>query len=176
MVPLVLSLVSSDAELEERTRFIHERWQQPAIAEEYIEGRELYAGILGNKRLTVLPIRECLFDPDVKEGPQMATYHVKYNAEYRKRWNITFGFAELAEPIVKNISHICKRVYRILNMRDYGRVDLRLTHDNKVVVLEANPNPDLAYGDEVAEAADRSGLSYENLIDSILRLALRRYE
>ena len=170
------SLVYDDSELAERVRFMHQRWEQPAIAEEFIKGRELYVSILGNKRLTVLPIRECLFDFDNKEGPQLATYRVKWNAEYRKKWNIKFGFAELDPAIVKNISHICKRIYRILHIRDYGRIDLRLMDDNKVVVLEANPNPDLAYGEEVAEAAEKSGLSYEQFIDQILDHALRRYK
>jgi len=170
------SLVSDDTELEERVRFMHERWEQPAIAEEYIKGRELYVSILGNKRLVVLPIRECLFDFENKEGPQLATYRVKWNAEYRKKWNIKFGHAELDPAVVKNISHICKRVYRIMHIRDYGRIDLRLTHDNKVVILEANPNPDLAYGEEVAEAAEKSGLSYEQFIDHILDHTLRRYK
>jgi len=169
------SAVGNDAELQERVRFMHERWKQPAIAEEYIEGRELYVSLLGNKRLTVLPIRECLFEFEGKEGPQMATYRVKWDEEYRKKWNIKFSFAELDEALVKNIGHTCKRVYRVLHIRDYGRIDLRLTHDNKVVILEANPNPDLAYGEEIAESADKSGMAYEELIDQILHLALRRY-
>lgn len=169
------SLVSDDMELQQRVRFMHERWEQPAIAEEYIKGRELYVSILGNKRLAVLPIRECLFDFSGKEGPQLATYRVKWNAEYRKKWNIKFGYAELEPAIVKNISHICKRVYRILHIQDYGRIDLRLTSENKVVILEANPNPDVAYGEEVAEAAEKSGMSYEKFIDHILEYALRRY-
>lgn len=170
------SLVNNSAELQERARFMHERWQQPAIAEEYIEGRELYVSILGNKRLNVLPPRECSFDSDGGAGPQLATYRVKWNEEYRKKWNIRFGFAELDQTTLKNIGHVCKKVYRVLQLRDYGRIDLRLTHDNKVVILEANPNPDLAFGEEVAEAADHSGLAYEELIDRILHLALRRYE
>ncbi len=170
------SLVNNVAELQERTRYMHERWEQAAIAEEYIEGRELYVSILGNKRLTVLPPRECSFDSDGGAGPQLATYRVKWNEQYRKKWNIKFGFAELDQKTMKNIGHVCKKVYRVLQLRDYGRIDLRLTHDNKVVILEANPNPDLAYGEEVAEAAEYSGLAYEELIDRILHLALRRYE
>lgn len=170
------SLVANESELAERVRYMHERWQQPAIAEEYIEGRELYQAILGNKRLTVLPLRECSFNADSGEGPQLATYRVKWNAEYRKKWNIQFGFAELDPATARNVGRACKRVYRILQMRDYGRIDLRLTHDNRVMVLEANPNPDLAYGEEVAEAAERSGLAYEEFIDRILHLALSRYK
>jgi D-alanine-D-alanine ligase len=169
------SLVGSEAELKERVEFVHERWEQPAIAEEYIEGRELYVGILGNKRLSVLPIRELLFDFDGDQGPQLATYRVKWNPEYREKWNIKFGFAKLAPAVVDNIGRVCRRVYHILQIRDYGRIDLRLTPDNKVVILEANANPDIAYGEEVAEAAEKAGVPYVKLIDRILNLALRRY-
>ena len=170
------SLVNDDTELTERVRYMHQRWEQPAIAEEYIKGRELYVGILGNKKLTVLPIRECIFESAGKDGPQLATYRVKWNAEYRKKWNITFGYADLDSAIVEKISHICKKVYHVLHIQDYGRIDLRLTDDNNVVILEANPNPDLAYGEEVAEAAEKSGLPYEQFIDCILAHALRRYK
>ncbi|MBL7185883.1 MAG: hypothetical protein ISS70_06135 [Phycisphaerae bacterium] len=170
------SLVSNDVELEQRVNFIHERWEQPAIAEEYIEGLELYQSIMGNKRLAVLPLRECSFDSNGSNGPQLATYRVKWNEEYRKKWNVKFSFAELDPTTANKIGHICKRVYRILQLRDYGRIDLRLTPENEVVILEANPNPDLAYGEEVAEAAEKTGLVYDELIDRILHLALRRYK
>ncbi len=170
------SLVSNVTELQERVRYMHERWKQPAIAEEYIEGRELYVSLLGNKKLTVLPPREFFFDSDSGAGPQLATYRVKWNEQYREKWNIRFGFAELDQTTMKNIGHVCKKVFRVLQLRDYGRIDLRLTNDNKVVILEANPNPDLAFGEEVAEAADKSGLAYEQLIDRIIHIVLRRYK
>lgn len=170
------SLVNNVTELQERVRYMHERWKQPAIAEEFIDGRELYVSILGNRQLTVLPPRECFFDSDSGAGPQLATYRVKWNEQYREKWNIRFGFAELDQTTMKNIGHVCKKVFRVLQLRDYGRIDLRLTNDNKVVILEANPNPDLAYGEEVAESADRGGLDYEELIDRIIHIALRRYK
>jgi len=170
------SLVNNESALLERVKFVHEGWNQPVIAEEYIEGRELYVGVIGNKRLTVLPIRECIFDFDGPEGPQLATYRVKWNREYQQKWGIKFGFAEFDTSIVKNIERICKRVYRILQMRDYGRIDLRITPENKLVILEANPNADIAYGEEVAEAAEKAGIKYEELIDRIILSALRRYQ
>ncbi len=170
------SLVNNESALLERVKFVHEGWQQPVIVEEYIEGRELYVGVIGNKRLTVLPIRECMFDSDSQDGPQLATYRVKWNRKYREKWNIRFDFAELETPIIKNVERICKRVYRLLRMRDYGRIDLRLTPENKLVILETNPNADIAYGEEVAEAAQKAGISYEKLIDRIIHLALRRYQ
>lgn len=171
-----VSLVYNETSLQERAQFIHERWEQPAIAEEYIEGRELYVAILGNKRLVVFPIRECFFEHNGNKNPVLLTYRVKWNEEYRKKWNINFGFAELEPVILNNINRVCKKVYRILQMRDYGRIDLRLTADNKIVILEANPNPDIAFGEEVADAAEKAGISYEQLIDRILHLAFRRYE
>jgi len=169
------SLAANEVALAERVRFVHEGWQQAVIAEEYIEGRELYAGVLGNKKLVVLPIRECFFNSEEAGGPQMATYRVKFNEEYREKWNITFGFAELDPTIARNVERVCKKVYRVLQIRDYGRIDLRLTPDNRLIVLEANPNPDVAYGEELAEAAEKSGMLYDQLIARILHLALHRY-
>ena len=168
------SLVVNEDALAERVRFVHEGWEQAAIAEEYVEGRELYVGVLGNQKLLVLPIRECFFNSEGNKGPQMATYRVKFNAEYRKKWNITFGFAELEPATVKAVERICKKAYHVLQIRDYGRIDLRLTPENKLIVLEANPNPDIAYGEELADAAAKSGISYQDLIARVLHLAQQR--
>jgi D-alanine-D-alanine ligase len=169
------SLVSDAAALRERAAFVRERWHQPVIAEEYIEGRELYVGVLGNKRLTVLPPRECFFNAEAGEGPVMLTYRCKWNNEYREKWKITFGGAEVDPLVLRNIERVCRRTYRVLQLQDYGRIDLRLAPDGRIVVLEANPNPDIAYGEEVAEAAEKIGMNYESLIDRIVRSALARY-
>jgi D-alanine-D-alanine ligase len=169
------SLVKDFNALKERVEFVHQRWSQAAIAEEYIDGRELYVSIIGNSKLEVFPIRECFFSSQTGDGPLMATYRVKWNKQYREKWNIEFGFAELEKKVVTDIERICKRAYRILNLRDYGRIDLKLTSDNRIVILEANPNPDIAYGEEVAESAEKIGISYGELIERILHLALLRY-
>ncbi|MCP4257626.1 MAG: ATP-grasp domain-containing protein [Planctomycetes bacterium] len=169
------SIVWKEDALKERVKFVHERWEQAAIAEEYIEGQELYVSILGNKRLCVLPIRECCFNIEDNKGPCLATYRVKWNVEYRKKWNIKFGFAKLEVPLIKKIERICKKVYKVLQLRDYGRIDFRLTSENKIFILEANSNPDLAYGEDVADSAEKCGISYENLIKRIVNTALRRY-
>lgn len=170
------SLVYDAETLHSRAAFIHERWNQPAIAEEYIDGRELYVSILGNKRLTVLPPRECFFNAEGNEGPVMLTYRCKWDDQYRRKWQIEFGFADLEPAMLERIERVCKRAYRALHLLDYGRIDLRLTPENQLVILEANPNPDIAYGEEVAEAADRVGIDYESLIDKVVHLALKRYE
>ena len=169
------SLVANENELEKRVDFIRSKWQQPVIAEEYVGGRELYVGILGNKRLSVLSIRECIFNSEADTGPCLATYRVKFNEAYRKKWGIEFGFADLETLTLKHIERVCKKVYRVLQIQDYGRIDLRLTQQNQVFVLEANANPDLAYGEEIAESAQKAGISYVNFIDRILKAALRRY-
>jgi len=159
--------------LRERAAFVHEHWSQDAIAEEYIPGRELYVSVLGNQRLTVLPIRECVFHVE-GDRPFLATYHVKWNEDYQQRWGIEFGFADLDPETTRRIGQVCKKVYRVLQIRDYGRIDLRLTPEGRLVILEANPNPGLAYGEEVAESAERAGISYTDLIDRIVRMALKR--
>lgn len=170
------SLVNNETALLERVKFVHEGWDQPVIAEEYIAGRELYVGVIGNKHLTVLPIRECFFDSDGTEGPRLTTYRVKWNAEYRNKWGIKFGFAKLDDAVIKNIERTCKKVYRLLQLHDYARIDIRLTPENKFVFLEVNPNADIANGDEIAEAAEKAGIKYEKLIDHIVHLAMSRYQ
>lgn len=167
------SLVTTPQALEERIQFVHSRFAQPVVAEEYIEGREFYVAILGNQQLTILPTRECVFP--VQEGPSLLTYRLKWNKKYQQKRNIEFTFAQIEPKIQKKIDRICKKVYRILHLQDYGRIDLRLTPENKVVILEVNPNPDVAYGEEVAEAAEKAGLPYEQFINRIIRLALKRY-
>ncbi|MFA5554809.1 MAG: hypothetical protein WCZ89_10020 [Phycisphaerae bacterium] len=171
------SLVKNEDELKERVEFVMSRWNQPVIAEQFIDGRELYVGIMGNSRLKVLPVRECFFNHAVEgKGPYMATYRVKYNKKYREKWNIEFGFADLEASIRKKVENACKKTYRILQIQDYGRIDMRLTENNEVFIIEANANPDIAYGEEIAESAHQAGLTYEKFIDRIIQLALARYK
>ena len=169
------SLVTDPAALLERARFVHERWKQPAIAEEYIEGRELYVSVIGNRRLTVLPPRELFFKAPNGDGPVLATYRVKWDEQYQAKWQIHFGNAKLDEATLTRVARVCRKVYRVLQLHDFGRVDLRLTPDGHIVILEVNPNPDIAFGDEVAEAAERAGIRYSALIALLLRHARRRY-
>ncbi len=170
-----LSIVDNEDKLKERAQFVHDKWEQAALAEEYIEGREFYVSIIGNKKLTVLPIRECHFNDEGNKGPCLATYKVKWDKQYREKWNIEFGFAEIEASLAKSIERACKKAYRVLHLRDYGRIDIRLRPDNKIFFLEANCNPDLAYGEEVAESAEKMGICYEDFIKRILNTALRRY-
>jgi D-alanine-D-alanine ligase len=167
------SVVEDDAKLEERVRFIHESIGTPAMVEEYVEGRELYVGVVGNERLQVLPIWELDFSGLPEEARPIATERLKWSMSYQKKHGITTGLAkELAEPLARRIGELCKRVYRSLMLSGYARIDLRLAEDGRVVVLEANPNPQLAYGEDFAEAAEKAGVHYGPLLERIMALGL----
>ena len=169
------SLVQDEAALIERVRMIHEQRKQPAICEAFIEGREIYVGIVGNARLRAFPPREVVFGRTDEGGPGIATAKVKWDAAYRKKWDIRYIHAQLEPDLERRIIRLCKRIYRYMHMRDYGRIDLRITTDNEIHFLEANPNPNLAKDDELYEAAQKAGLKHPDLIDLIVKHALRRY-
>jgi D-alanine-D-alanine ligase len=168
------SLVESDDQFKERVQFIHDKYDNDVIAEEYIEGRELYVSILGNHRLEVFPIRELVFKEVPPDEPKIATYRAKWDEEYRKRWGLQNQFAEELEPaVVRNIEHVCKRIYHLLTIDGYARLDLRLTAEHELYFIEANPNPILAEDEDFALSAGRAGSTYPRLIDRILGLGLR---
>lgn len=171
-----LSLVANQEEARERLHFVHTRLEVDAIAEEYIEGRELYVGVLGNtggSRLQAFPPRE-LFFKQVPDGePKFATYKAKWDETYRKRWGIDTGSAKgLGEALERRILETCKRVYRVFGLRGYARIDLRLKDSGEIFFIEANPNPALGREDDFAAAAERAGLTYDALIARIIALAL----
>jgi D-alanine-D-alanine ligase len=167
------SVVEDDARLEERVRFIHESIGTPALVEEYVEGRELYVGILGNQRLQVLPTWELDFSGLPEESRRIATERLKWSLSYQKKHEIRTGPArDLAEPLVRRIGALCKRVHRSLMLSGYARIDLRLAEDGRIVVLEANPNPQLAFGEDFAEAAEAAGIHYGPLLERIMALGL----
>jgi D-alanine-D-alanine ligase len=140
------------------------------IAEEYIEGRELYVGLMGNSRLKVFPVRELVFREVPPDEPKIATYRAKWDEEYRKRWGLQNKFAEGLEPaLVTRIEATCRRIYRLLTIDGYARIDLRLTPKNEIYFIEANPNPILAEDEDFAQAAGKAGLPYPQLIDRIIR-------
>jgi D-alanine-D-alanine ligase len=167
------SVVDDDAKLEERVRFIHDSIETHAIVEEYVEGRELYVGILGNQRLQVLPTWELDFSGLPEEARRIATERLKWSMSYQKKHGITTGPAkELPEPLVRKIGNLCTRVSRSLMLSGYARVDLRLAEDGRIVVLEANPNPQLAQGEDFADAAAKAGIAYGPLLERIMALGL----
>src|SRR6202040_4317985 len=168
------SFVQNDEQFRERIAFIHEKHSSDAIAEEYIDGRELYVSIMGNTRLTVFPIRELVFREVPPNEPKIATYKAKWDEEDRKRWGLKNRFANGFDPaLVAHIEQTCKRIYRLLTIDGYARIDLRLTADNKLYFIEANPNPHLASDEDFAQSAEKAGLKYSQLIQAIVGLGMR---
>jgi D-alanine-D-alanine ligase len=167
------SFVETDEQFRERVAFVHEKRNADAIAEQYIDGRELYVSLMGNVRLTVFPIREMLFGEVPPNEPKIATYSAKWDEEYRKRKGLRNEFAEGLDPaLVGEIEQTCKRIYRLLTIDGYARIDLRLTSANEVFFIEANPNPHLAADEDFALSAEKAGLPYRQLIHRIIRLGM----
>jgi D-alanine-D-alanine ligase len=168
------SVVDSDEKLQERVAFIHESIGTSAIVEQYIEGRELYVGILGNQALQALPVWELFFTNMPAEAKRIATDRVKWSVKYQKKYGIESGPArDLPDAVADRIQHICKRAYRALEISGYARIDLRLEENGNVWTIEANPNPQIAKGEDFAASAQRIGLAYDTLLQRIINLGLR---
>ena len=173
------SVVQDVGALAERVSFIHERFGQGAIAEEFVDGRELYVSIVGNDdSLEILPITEMVFDKrKTRPEERIATQSAKWDESYRERKGIRNVFARpLAKTVRDQIVETCRTAYRALWLRDYARLDLRVTEDGGVWVLEANANPFISYGHDMANAAAKAGMEYCDFIQRIVRAALDRYE
>lgn len=169
------SLVHDRAALAERVAFVHERFSQSAIAEEYVEGRELYATMIGNgDELQILPLVEMVFDASTAPQERFATKTAKWDATYRERRGIKNVFARrLSKRAQERVEQTCRTAYRALWLRDYARLDVRLAKNDEVWFLEANANPFLAEGHDSAESAAKAGLDYPALIQRILDDAVR---
>jgi D-alanine-D-alanine ligase len=170
------SIVRDLEQLSARVDFVIERWAT-AIVEEFVEGRELYVGVVGNgESARYLPILELVFDKD-RTAPEerIATVKAKWDDEYRAKMNIRMQLARpLSQKAQERIAHTCRTAYGVLGLRDYGRLDLRVDQDDNVWVLEANANPYLSRDHELPMAAEKAGLSYEELIETIASEAVRR--
>jgi len=169
------SVVDSDEKLVERVAFVHERLGTEALVEQYVEGRELYVGVLGNDRLTVLPAWELRFGTMEESATPIATARVKHDLEYQEKWGISEGPARDLPPAVEAaIPNICKRIYRTIELDGYARLDFRLATTGELYFLEANPNPEIAEKEEFARSAKHAGISYPDLLQRICRLGIQR--
>jgi D-alanine-D-alanine ligase len=168
------SVVETEDKLKERVTFIHESIGTAALAEEYVEGRELYVGIVGNQVLQALPVWELFFTNMPEGSKRIATDRVKWSVKYQKKYGIDSGPAkELDDAKAERIQHLCKRAYRALELSGYARIDLRLDEAGNAWVLEANPNPQIARGEDFAASAEKVGLSYEGVLQRIINLGVR---
>ncbi len=167
------SVVENEDKLQERVRFVHESIGTDALVERYIEGRELYVGIMGNARMRALPIWELSFEKMPEPSRKIATERLKWSLTYQKKHGIVSGPArELAEAQAARIQNLCRRVYSILCLSGYARIDLRLAESGEVFVIEANPNPQIARGEDFADAAQAGGMEYGPLLQQIVKLGL----
>jgi D-alanine-D-alanine ligase len=167
------SVVTNDEKLVERVAFMHDKIGSDAILEQYIDGRELYVGVLGNHRLRVLPALELNIGKLRPDAPRIATRRAKWDPAYQQRRDVRLAPAkDLPPEVLRTLLQVTKRAYRLLGLSGYARMDFRLGADNRPYFLEANPNPDIAREAELAEAAQLDGLDYPALLDRVLRVGL----
>ena len=167
------SVVHDQAALAKRVAFVHEHLGTDAIAEQYILGRELTVGVLGNDRLQVLPVWEMTFDSLPDSAEPIATSRVKWDVEYQKKIGLrTHAAEDLPPEVERSIARMAGRIYRALDMSGYGRIDLRMDEAGRIFVLEANPNPDLTADEDFAVSAARVGIEYPQLIQRVLNLGM----
>jgi D-alanine-D-alanine ligase len=169
------SLVEDDEKLAERVTFVHENVGTDAIAERFIEGREIYVGVLGNDRLIALPPIELVFEKMPANAALIATAKVKHDLAYQAKRGIALKAAEGIEPdVMERIARFAKRIYKTLELDGYARIDFRLSASNIPYFLDANPNPDISDGEELASAAALVGMNYGDLISKIVGLGIKR--
>lgn len=166
------SLVDSESKLFERVAYLHDKFNSDAIAEQFIAGRELSMGIMGNAKLTVFPIWELLFEKS--DAPELEFYHshAKWNNAYRARKGIRTQKAEIPQSIERQITKLGKRVYKALDLNGYARIDFRMTESGDIYVIEANPNPDISLTEDFSMSAKTTGLEYDKLLQRIVSLGL----
>jgi len=166
------SVVYTEEKLLERVHYMHEKLETPAIAEEFIDGREMYISIVGNQRLQVLPVLELRFGDLPEDTHHIATSRIKWDWKYQDAHKIEVVAPELTASFTARLAALGKRIYKILGISGYARIDLRVTEDEKIFILEANANPDIGYGEELSLAGEAAGLSYEQLLQKVINLGM----
>jgi len=166
------SLVTTPAELRRRMHMLRRRCC-PAICEEFIPGRDIYVALIGNPPRLLPPI-EMVVGSKRPAAPRFATYRLKNDDRYAGKWRVRYRRAVLGKPLLAEITAASRAIFRMLELRDYARLDFRLTPDNQLFFIEANPNPDLSphtYGSDVCLA----GADHTRLILDIIDIARRRH-
>jgi D-alanine-D-alanine ligase len=169
------SVVRDDDALKERVTFIHEKFDTDAIVEEFIAGRELYIGVMGGDAPVSFPPIEMVFATDSTVESRIATFKAKWSVKYRESKGIQNEIAKnLSAELRTRLGEVAVRAYQAAGLRDYGRIDVRLAHDDAIYVVEANPNPYLADGEDLAWAAEEGGYLYPDFIEKIAEMASKR--
>ncbi len=167
------SIVHNQEKLEERVEYLHTQLGTNVIAEEYIEGREIYVAMMGNLRLRTFPILELVFGNLADGARPIATSRAKWDWAYQEKHQIGIIVVhDLPPELERRIFGLARRIYRALSLSGYARIDFRLTPDEELYVLEANPNADISRGEEMCAGAEEAGMSYEELLEKILTLGM----
>jgi len=165
------SVVADERQLSERITFIHDQTHSDALVEEYIEGRELYVGVIGNNRLKVLPVWEMRFGSLPESLPAIATRKVKWDRRYQEKYGITTeAAANLPEGTMARLEQLTKRIFRALHLTGYARMDFRMRADGALYVLEANANPNISMAEDFSQSALTAGMRYRDVLNRILQL------
>lgn len=166
------SIVRDDVKLQERVDFIHRTATSAALAEEYIEGREIYVSIMGNERVTVLPPWEFFVENRPEGAPLIATGRGKWDPVYQDQAGVMTGPAEISTKLATKLERLSRDIYRLLGLSGYARLDFRITASEDAYLLEANPNPQIASDEDFASAAEAAGIEYPELIERLIRFGM----
>jgi len=167
------SLVRTLRELRRRVRAMRSRLDEPVVCEEFIPGRDIYVGIIGNEPRVLAPT-EMVIGSRKASAPKFATYRLKNDGKYRTKWRVRYRLAMLPPRVVRKITEFSKKAFRALKLRDYARLDYRLTGDGRLMFIEANPNPDLT-PHTLGRNLCFVGIDYRHLIPRIVETARKRY-
>jgi D-alanine-D-alanine ligase len=167
------ALVRTGRELRKRVRAIRSRLAEPVVCEEFIPGRDIYVGVIGNEPRVLAPT-EMVVGSKKASAPKFATYRLKNDGSYRTKWRVRYSLAVLPPRVMRKIAEFSKKVFRALKLRDYARLDYRLTDDGRLVFIEANPNPDLT-PHTLGRNLCFVGIEYRHLIPRIVETARKRY-
>jgi len=167
------SVVANEEQLVKRVKYIHDTILTPAIVEQFIDGRELYVGVMGNHRLRVFPVWEMSFAKMTDSNWRIATERVKWSVKYQKRHGIDTAEAQLANGLAAKIQHLAKRTFRALDLSGYARIDFRMDASGKPYVIEANANPQLAQAEDFAQSVKCAKMSYPRLLERIMALGVQ---
>lgn len=166
------SIVHDDEKLAQRVEFIHRQNKTAAIAEQYIKGREIYVSVIGNQNIQTYSPWELVMEKLPEGAENIATLKVKWDPAYQQKVGLATRAAELTSDQQKVLERLSKRIYRYLFLSGYARLDYRMTEEGQFYLLEANPNPQIACGEDFADSAEHAGVPYDQLLQKVITVGL----
>ncbi|MFH1728510.1 MAG: ATP-grasp domain-containing protein [Pseudomonadota bacterium] len=167
------SIVNDDEKLNERIKFIHDNTLSHALIESYVEGKDIYVSLIGNKKVEVFPLLELQFKNLPKNIYKIASSKVKWSPEYREKYKIDTEVCKYTEEQTKKIKKLSRKIYHLLELSGYARLDLRICESGQIYFLEANPNPEIARPEDFAYSAKHQKINYPKLLNKIMDLGIK---